>query len=114
MFRGERAARSLHDLAESVRPAKSTLPTRSRHSCPRRASSQVETFTLTHPSLFLPLSQALPLLVSPSSQVEIFTLTKSANLVLNVDGCIGAGFLDLLSSSGCFTEKEADEIVSIG
>lgn len=46
--------------------------------------------------------------------VEEYTLTKSANLVLNVDGCIGAIFLDLLSSSGAFTKKEADEIVAIG
>lgn len=39
---------------------------------------------------------------------------KAANLVMNVDGCIGATFLDLLSSSGAFTAKEADEIVEIG
>jgi hypothetical protein len=30
--------------------------------------------------------------------VEEYTLGKAANLVLNVDGCIGALFLDLLSS----------------
>ena len=30
--------------------------------------------------------------------VEEYTLQKSANLVLNVDGCIGALFLDLLVS----------------
>ncbi|GAX72929.1 hypothetical protein CEUSTIGMA_g384.t1 [Chlamydomonas eustigma] len=46
--------------------------------------------------------------------VEEYTLQKSSNLVLNVDGCIGALFLDLLSSSGCFTEKEATQIVEIG
>ncbi|GFH08691.1 ATP-citrate synthase beta chain protein 2 [Haematococcus lacustris] len=38
----------------------------------------------------------------------------SSNLVLNVDGCIGALFLDLLASSGAFTKKEADEVVEIG
>jgi citrate synthase len=37
-----------------------------------------------------------------------------SNLVLNVDGCIGALFLDLLASSGAFSKKEADEIVQIG
>jgi hypothetical protein len=37
--------------------------------------------------------------------VEEYTLTKSANLVLNVDGCIGALFLDLLASSGAFTKQ---------
>jgi ATP citrate (pro-S)-lyase len=40
-------------------------------------------------------------------RVEEYTLTKAANLVLNVDGCIGALFVDLFSSSGCFTEREA-------
>ena len=34
--------------------------------------------------------------------------------MLNVDGCIGALFLDLLASSGAFTTREADQIVSIG
>jgi hypothetical protein len=34
--------------------------------------------------------------------------------VLNVDGCIGALFLDLLASSGCFSDKESAEIVQIG
>lgn len=43
-------------------------------------------------------------------RVEEYTLTKAANLVLNVDGCIGAVFLDLLASSGAFTEKEAKEV----
>lgn len=37
-------------------------------------------------------------------RVERYTLTKAANLVLNVDGCIGALFLDLLSSSSLFTQ----------
>ena len=37
-------------------------------------------------------------------QVEEYTLTKAANLLLNVDGCIGALFLDLLWSCGMFSE----------
>lgn len=36
--------------------------------------------------------------------VEKYTLTKAANLVLNVDGCIGALFLDLLHSSSMFSQ----------
>jgi ATP citrate (pro-S)-lyase len=36
--------------------------------------------------------------------VEHYTLTKAANLVLNVDGCIGALFLDLLHSSSMFSQ----------
>ncbi|CAM6089071.1 unnamed protein product [Calypogeia fissa] len=46
--------------------------------------------------------------------VETYTLTKGNNLVLNVDGCIGALFLDLLVSSSLFTQQEIDEIVEIG
>ena len=37
-------------------------------------------------------------------RVEEYTLQKAANLVLNVDGCIGTLFLDLLHSSSLFTE----------
>jgi len=39
-----------------------------------------------------------------SQRVEAYTLQKAANLVMNVDGCIGALFLDLLHSSSMFTE----------
>jgi ATP citrate (pro-S)-lyase len=46
--------------------------------------------------------------------VETYTLTKGNNLVLNVDGCIGALFLDLLVSSNQFEQQEIDEIVEIG
>lgn len=46
--------------------------------------------------------------------VETYTLQKAANLVLNVDGCIGALFLDLLNSSKLFTKDEMIEIVEIG
>ena len=59
---------------------------------------------------FFPRTSYLDYAVS----VEEYTLTKSSNLVLNVDGCIGALFLDLLAGSGAFTTKEADEIISIG
>ena len=38
--------------------------------------------------------------------IERYTLTKAPNLVLNVDGCIGALFLDLLHSSRMFTDAE--------
>lgn len=37
-------------------------------------------------------------------RVEGYTLGKAANLVLNVDGCIGALFLDLLNSSSQFSQ----------
>lgn len=47
-------------------------------------------------------------------KVEDYTLAKAANLVLNVDGCIAALFLDLLASSGCFTQKEMDDIIAVG
>lgn len=47
-------------------------------------------------------------------EVETYTLSKSNNLVLNVDGAIGTLFLDLLAGSGMFTKPEIDEIVDIG
>lgn len=47
-------------------------------------------------------------------QVEKYTLKKAANLVLNVDGCIGALFLDLMESCAAFSREEMDEIVKIG
>jgi citrate synthase len=46
--------------------------------------------------------------------VETYTLTKANNLVLNVDGCIGSLFLDLLSSCAMFTPQEINEIIEIG
>lgn len=46
--------------------------------------------------------------------VETYTLRKANNLVLNVDGCIGALFLDLLNSCALFSKEEIDDIVEIG
>jgi ATP citrate (pro-S)-lyase len=46
--------------------------------------------------------------------VETYTLSKANNLVMNVDGCIGSLFLDLLSSCAMFTQQEIDEIIDIG
>jgi len=47
-------------------------------------------------------------------QVEQLTTAKKGNLILNVDGCIGILFLDLMSSCGAFTKAEIDEIVRLG
>jgi ATP citrate (pro-S)-lyase len=47
-------------------------------------------------------------------EVEKLTLAKAANLVLNVDGCIGALFLDLMESSASFSSDEQNSIVEIG
>jgi len=47
-------------------------------------------------------------------EVEKLTLLKAANLVLNVDGCIGALFLDLMESSASFSTEEQNNIVEIG
>lgn len=44
--------------------------------------------------------------------VEEITLQKSDYLILNVDGCIAAVFLDVISS--LFPEKEVEKIISIG
>jgi succinyl-CoA synthetase alpha subunit len=47
-------------------------------------------------------------------EVEKLTTEKRNNLILNVDGCIAVVFLDLLASTGIFSESEAREIVKLG
>ena len=47
-------------------------------------------------------------------EVERLTTAKKGNLILNVDGCIGILFLDLMSSCGAFTKTEIDEVVKLG
>nr|AYV89154.1 ATP-citrate synthase [Tetranychus truncatus] len=47
-------------------------------------------------------------------EVEKITTSKKPNLILNVDGMIGAATVDLLRSSGCFTLEEAQEYIEIG
>jgi succinyl-CoA synthetase alpha subunit/citrate synthase len=47
-------------------------------------------------------------------EVEKLTTEKRNNLILNVDGCIAVVFLDLLTSSGAFSDSEAREIVNLG
>ncbi len=46
--------------------------------------------------------------------VEQVTLKKADNLILNVDGCIGALFVDLFDSCGEFSKQEAEEMVQLG
>merc|ERR1712139_32857 len=41
--------------------------------------------------------------------VEEVTTSKKANLILNVDGCIAASFVDMLRSSQAFKFEEIDE-----
>eukprot|EP00762_Andalucia_godoyi_P005235 ANDGO_06800.mRNA.1 ATP-citrate synthase beta chain protein 1 len=48
-----------------------------------------------------------------ANAVEAYTLTKAPNLVLNIDGCIGALMCDLLCTCGAFTSKEVDEILEM-
>jgi ATP citrate (pro-S)-lyase len=45
-------------------------------------------------------------------QVEKVTTSKKANLILNVDGCIGICLVDLLRSE--FSKEEADEYIKMG
>lgn len=47
-------------------------------------------------------------------EVEKVTTKKRSNLILNVDGCIAACFVDLLRSCGAFTLEEADEQIEHG
>jgi len=46
--------------------------------------------------------------------VEKITTQKAENLILNVDGCMAALFLDALESSKSFSEEEIKEIIGIG
>jgi len=46
--------------------------------------------------------------------VEGLTTAKRSNLILNVDGCLGVLFLDLLESTGQFTAEEVSEIMHLG
>merc|ERR1719247_3706641 len=46
--------------------------------------------------------------------VEDITTSKKANLILNVDGCIAACFVDMLRTSGAFKYAEIDELVDHG
>ena len=47
-------------------------------------------------------------------EVEKVTTQKRNTLILNVDGCIGVAFLDLLNACGSFSPEEIDELVEIG
>jgi succinyl-CoA synthetase alpha subunit/citrate synthase len=48
-------------------------------------------------------------------EVEAITTQKKGTLILNVDGCIGITFVDLLwSLPELFTKEQADEIVDLG
>ena len=53
-------------------------------------------------------------LLNYALQVEQLTTAKKGNLILNVDGCIGILFLDLMTSCGAFKKEEIDEVVKLG
>lgn len=46
-------------------------------------------------------------------EVEKVTTAKRNNLILNVDGCIGILFVDLMKSAKEFTDEEAREVVDL-
>merc|ERR1719203_154078 len=46
--------------------------------------------------------------------VEQITTKKRANLILNVDGCIAACFVDMLRSCGAFSRQEVTELMTFG
>ncbi|HPE63516.1 MAG TPA: citrate/2-methylcitrate synthase, partial [Methanothrix sp.] len=47
-------------------------------------------------------------------QVQEITTSKKGNLILNVDGCIGILFLDLMGSCGVFDEKDVQDVITYG
>ena len=53
-------------------------------------------------------------LLNYALKVEKVTTAKRNNLILNVDGCIGILFVDLMKSSGLFNDKEIDEFIEMG
>lgn len=46
-------------------------------------------------------------------EVEKVTTAKKSNLILNVDGCIGVCFVDMLRGSGSFTEERVQEVIDL-
>jgi ATP citrate (pro-S)-lyase len=55
-----------------------------------------------------------PELLNYALEVEKETTAKRNNLILNVDGCIGVSFVDLMKTTGMFTEKEINEFIEMG
>lgn len=53
-------------------------------------------------------------LLNYALEVEQLTSSKKGNLILNVDGCIGICFVDMLASTGSFTKEEIANIVEMG
>lgn len=53
-------------------------------------------------------------LLNYALEVEQITSSKKGNLILNVDGCIGICFVDMLASTGSFTKEEIANIVEMG
>jgi len=47
-------------------------------------------------------------------EVEQLTTKKKSTLILNVDGCVAACFVDLLRDCGAFDKTEADELLASG
>lgn len=47
-------------------------------------------------------------------EVEKLTTKKKGNLILNVDGCVGVLFVDLLSNCKEFSKKEIQDIIQMG
>ena len=54
------------------------------------------------------------LLLDYALEVERITTAKRNNLILNVDGCIAVTFIDMIRSSGLFSEDELDQIIDLG
>ena len=54
-------------------------------------------------------------LLNYALEVEAITTQKKGNLILNVDGCIGITFVDLLwSMPDLFSKEQVDEIINLG
>ena len=77
--------------------------------------------TITNPDMRVQIIKEYALKHFPSTPVLDFALSveqvttkKKATLILNVDGCIAACFVDLLRNCGAFDLAEANELLSNG
>jgi succinyl-CoA synthetase alpha subunit len=73
---------------------------------PDKRVELIKSYAQTHFNKTLYLDYAL--------EVEKLTTLKKGNLILNVDGCVGAAFIDMLYASEVFSEAEIEEIIELG
>jgi len=82
---------------------------KSKHN-PDKRVELLKAYALKHWSCDNPMKSVLGFALG----VEETTVKKKANLILNVDGCIAAAFVDMMRVCGAFTREDADQLVDAG